>query len=164
MNRYRNQTRTEQDVCLVSGSSAGPRHTRARLIPHSKLRTMRGFSLLELLIVISIIAIFLSIAVPTYSRSIVAAREKVLRSDLELLRSSIWKYTLDKQKAPQGVDDLKSAGYIEKVPVDPMTHESNWEVVQEEVMLSFDQQDPGITDVHSASNAIGSDGTAYSTW
>ncbi len=124
----------------------------------------RGFSLLELLVVISIISIFLSIALPTYSRSIVAARERVLRSDLALLRSAIWQYTLDKQKAPQGIADLKNAGYISGYPIDPMTHESNWEFTQEEVLLSFDQQDPGITDVHSASNAIGSDGTAYSTW
>jgi len=124
----------------------------------------RGFSLLELLVVISIISIFLSIAMPPYSRSIVAARERALRSDLALLRGAIWQYTLDKQKAPQGLSDLKNAGYISDYPKDPMTHESNWEFVQEEVMLSFDQQDPGITDVHSASNAIGSDGTAYSTW
>jgi len=116
------------------------------------------------MIVISIIAILLSIAIPTYSRSIVAARERSLRSDLEVLRESIWKYTLDKQKAPQGLDDLRTANYIEKIPDDPMTHEPNWEVVQEEVILSPEQQEPGVTDVHSASNNTASDGTAYSTW
>jgi len=116
------------------------------------------------MVVISIIAIFISIAIPTYSRSIVAARENALRSDLQLLRDGIWKYTLDKQKAPQGLDDLKKDNYIDKIPDDPMTHEPNWEVVQEDVMLSVEQQDSGVTDVHSASNGTASDGTAYSSW
>jgi general secretion pathway protein G len=116
------------------------------------------------MVVMSIIAIFLSIAIPTYSHSIVAARERALQSDLDLLRDSIWKYTLDKQKAPQSLDDLKKDNYIDKIPDDPMTHEPNWEVVQDDVLLSVDQQDPGVTDVHSASNATASDGTAYSSW
>jgi len=124
----------------------------------------RGFTLMELVVVMSVIAIFLSVAIPTYSHSIVAARERALRSDLELLRGSIWKYTFDKQKAPQSLDDLRTANYIDKVPDDPMTHEPNWEVVQDEVVLSVDQQDPGITDVHSASNNTAMDGTAYSSW
>jgi len=127
-------------------------------------RTRRGFTLLELMVVISVIMILLAIAVPTYSRSIVAANERALRSDLSLLRQDIWKYTLDKQKAPQSLDDLRAAGYITKIPDDPMTHEPNWEVVQEDVLLSPDQQDPGIIDVHSASTATASDGTAYNTW
>jgi len=116
------------------------------------------------MIVMSIIAILLAIAIPTYSHSIVAARERALRSDLTLLRNSIWKFTLDKQKGPQSLDDLKTAGYLDKIPDDPMTHEPNWEVVQDEVLLFIDQQEPGIIDVHSASNNTASDGTAYSTW
>jgi len=127
-------------------------------------RNFLGFTLLELMIVLSIIAILLAIAIPTYSRSIVAARERALRSDLTQLRTAIWRFTFDKQRAPQSLDDLRAAGYIDKIPDDPMTHEPNWEVVQDEVLLFVDQQEPGLIDVHSASTNTASDGTAYNTW
>lgn len=116
------------------------------------------------MVVISVIAILLAITIPTYSRSLVAARERALHSDLDLLRTAIWNYTFDKQKAPQSLDDLRAAGYIDKIPDDPMTHEPNWEVVEDEYLLSPEQQDPGLIDVHSASSALSSDGTTYSTW
>ena len=124
----------------------------------------RGFTLLELMIVMSIMMILVAIAAPMYNQSIVQARESVLRSNLATLRNVISQYTLDKQKAPQSLDDLKSAGYFREVPVDPMTREPNWQVDEEDVTMAVDQQEPGITNVHSASNAIASDGTAYSTW
>ena len=128
------------------------------------LDRLRGFTLLELMIVISIIMILMAVAVPVYNQSIVQARESVLRSNLNTLRNVIQQYTLDKQKAPQSLDELVTAGYLRQIPVDPMTRQTNWEVVQEDVMQAVDQQDPGITDVHSASNATASDGTAYSSW
>lgn len=113
---------------------------------------------------LSIVAILLAVAIPSYRRSLVAARERALRADLTLLRDNIHKYTIDKQKAPQSLDDLRAAGYIEKIPDDPITHEPNWEQISEEVLISADQQDTGLVDVHSASDAIASDGTTYSSW
>ncbi|HKI24961.1 MAG TPA: prepilin-type N-terminal cleavage/methylation domain-containing protein [Candidatus Sulfotelmatobacter sp.] len=127
-------------------------------------RRAGGFTLLELMIVISIIMILMAVAVPMYNQSIVQARESVLRSNLNTLRNVIQQYTLDKQKAPQSLDDLVQGGYLRQIPVDPMTRLPNWEVVQEDVTMAVDQQEPGITDVHSASTATASDGTAYSTW
>jgi general secretion pathway protein G len=124
-----------------------------------------GFTLLEMMIVIIIMGVLLSIALPIYNQALVRSREAVLRNDLFELRKLISQYTLDKQKAPQALDDLVSGGYIKAIPKDPMTGEANWEVVQEEVLLTVDQQDPGIDDVHSASTATSSDGTsAYNTW
>src|SRR5580704_12899032 len=130
----------------------------------TRLRTGRnsGFTMLEMIIIMGIL---LSIALPIYSQALVRSREAVLRNDLFELRKLISQYTLDKQKAPQSLDDLVSGGYIKAIPKDPMTGETNWEVVQEEVLLTVDQQDPGIDDVHSASTATSSDGTsAYNTW
>ena len=127
-------------------------------------RSPRGFTLLELMIVISIIMILMAVAVPMYNQAIVQARESVLRSNLNTLRNVIQQYTLDKQKAPQSLDDLKQAGYLRDIPIDPMTRLPNWEPHQEDTLMSVDQQEPGIDDVHSASNGTASDGTAYSTW
>ncbi len=117
------------------------------------------------MIVISIILILVSIAAPIYSSSIVRAKEAVLKDDLFTMRSVISQYTLDKQRAPQSLDDLVQAGYIKQIPMDPFTNaRDTWTVDQEDVLLSVDQQQPGITDVHSGSTAISSDGTPYSSW
>src|ERR1700734_1663666 len=129
-----------------------------------RMRRTSGFTLLEMMIVISIMIILMSIALPIYNQSVVRSREAVLRNDLFELRSLISQYTLDKQKAPQSLDDLVTAGYIKFIPKDPMTNEANWGVVQEDVLLAVDQQDPGISDVKSASSASSRDGTAYSAW
>ncbi|MGA8617446.1 MAG: prepilin-type N-terminal cleavage/methylation domain-containing protein [Candidatus Sulfotelmatobacter sp.] len=123
-----------------------------------------GFTLLEMMIVMIIMGVLMSIALPIYNQSLVRSREAVLRQDLFTLRSLISQYTLDKQKAPQSLDDLVQGGYLKVIPKDPMTNEANWEVVQEDILLTVDQQDPGISDVHSASSATATDGTAYSSW
>jgi general secretion pathway protein G len=130
-----------------------------------KAQRQHGFTLLEMMVVISIMLILISIAVPAYNRSIVHARESVLRQDLFTLRSVIDQYTEDRQKAPQSLTDLVTAGYLRQIPVDPMTNSnSSWQVVQEDVLQSVDQQEPGISDVHSGSNATSSDGSPYSDW
>ena len=129
------------------------------------MRKARGFTLIELMIVISIILILLSFAAPMYQQSIVHAREAVLREDLFTLRQAIDQFTLDKERAPQSLDDLVTAGYIKMLPRDPITNSSDsWQTVQEDVLMSVDQTQPGITDVHSGSSGTASDGSAYSSW
>jgi general secretion pathway protein G len=125
----------------------------------------RGFTILEMMVVISIILIMLSIAIPIYKRSMVRAHEAVLKDDLFALRHTIDQYTKDKQKAPQALDDLVTAGYLEEIPKDPITDEANWNVtVESDVMQYLEQTDGGIDDVHSSSNFTSSEGTAYSSW
>lgn len=131
----------------------------------SRRQRSSGFTLIEMMIVVSIILILLSAAAPIYQQTLLHARESVLRQDLFTLRQCIDQYTLDKQKAPQSLDDLVQAGYLKTLPKDPITNSTDtWQTVQEDVMMSVDQTEPGISDVHSGSNSTASDGTAYSTW
>jgi general secretion pathway protein G len=126
----------------------------------------RGFTLIELMVVISIIVILLSLAIPNYSSSILHAKETALRDDLYTMRSLIDQYTLDKQKAPQSLQDLVQAGYLRGgLPKDPFTNSrDSWVPVTDESIMSPDQTDPGIIDVHSGSDQNSSEGTAYSSW
>jgi len=124
----------------------------------------RGFTLVELMIVISIIAILLAIAIPQYMNSLMRAKESVLKQDLFSLRSSIDQYTLDKEKAPQSLDELVSSGYLRVIPKDPITNAPDWVPVEDDSLMSADQTAPGISDVHSASPNTSSDGTPYSSW
>ena len=132
----------------------------------SRKKRSRGFTLIEMLIVISLITILVSVALPAYNQSIWRARESVLKQNLFAIRSVISQYTLDKQKAPQSLEDLVSAGYFKQIPNDPMTmRNDSWTVEEEtDTIMTADQQEPGIYDVHSGSTAVGSDGTAYNTW
>jgi general secretion pathway protein G len=123
-----------------------------------------GFTLVELMIVISIIAILLAIAVPNYRGSLRHANESVLKQDLFTLRSAIDGYTMDKAKAPQSLDELVSSKYLRSIPKDPITGQQDWIPVQDDSLMSADQTEPGISDVHSASDKIASDGTAYASW
>ena len=128
-------------------------------------RHPKGFTLIEMLIVIVIIMILASIAIPVYMQSIVHAKEAVLRDDLFTLRNVIDQYTLDKQKAPQSLDDLVSAGYLKALPKDPFTGSTDtWQVTTDDSLMDPTQTQPGITDVHSGSNGVSSDGSAYSSW
>ena len=128
-------------------------------------RIQRGFTLIELMIVMSLMLILISIAIPMYQQSIVRAREAVLRQDLFSLRTTIDQFTLDKQRAPQSLEELVQEHYLKQIPKDPFTNSSDtWQVAQEDLMISVDQTQPGISDVHSGSNQTGLDGTSYSTW
>jgi general secretion pathway protein G len=130
--------------------------------PHS---LKRGFTLIEMIIVISIVLILSAIAIPIYTSHVVRAREAVLKEDLYTLRNAIDQYTQDKLKGPKSLEDLVSAGYIHAIPKDPITQSSEtWEPVQEDVLLSADQTDPGISDIHSGAKGTASDGSAYNTW
>jgi len=125
----------------------------------------RGFTLVELMIVVSIILILISVAAPIYRSAVIHAREAVLRDNLFTLRQLIDEYTLDKQRAPQSLDDLVSAGYIRQVPRDPFTRsDSTWQTVMEDSLQAVDQTAPGIIDVKSGSDKTGLDGTPYNTW
>lgn len=126
--------------------------------------TNRGFTLIELMVVISIIMILLGMAMPIYSHSIVRAREENLRKNLNTLNQMIYQYTLDKKKPPKSLEDLRSEKYIDAIP-DDITGSNTWETEPADAIMSIDQTDTdGIIGVHSGSNHVGSDGTAYSTW
>jgi general secretion pathway protein G len=128
-------------------------------------RRQRGFTLIELMIVISIILILISTAIPLYQASIKNARESVLRQNLFTLRSVIDQYSEDKDKAPQSLQDLVDAGYLKQIPIDPITRSRDtWQTVTEDVLLSVDQSQPGISDVHSGAEGSGSNGVPYSEW
>lgn len=132
---------------------------------YMRTRTQRGFTLIEMVIVIAIMGILIGIAVPVYQVHLLHAREAVLKEDLYTIRNAIDQYTQDKEKAPQGLDDLVSSGYLRAIPKDPFTNNNtSWQVVQEDVLQSLDQTQPGITDVHSGSNLTSTEGTAYSSW
>jgi general secretion pathway protein G len=126
----------------------------------------RGVTLIEMMVVISIITILLAIAVPLYSHSLTHAKEESFRHNLETLNRLIFQYTLDKQKAPQSLDELKSAKYLQEIPQDITGREDTWVTEPAEgVILSLDQTDSsGILGVHSGSSQVGSNGKAYSEW
>ena len=136
----------------------------SRMMDRSRPR--RGFTLIEILIVMTIISILVSIAVPMYQKAILRAKESLLRSNLYTLRSMIDEYTYDKQKAPQSLEDLVTEGYLREVPIDPITGSNNtWKIIMEDATASVDQNEPGIWDVRSGSDKTSPlDGTAYAEW
>jgi len=124
-----------------------------------------GFTLVELMIVMAIIGVLLTVAIPSYLGAVRQAREAVLKEDLHIMRAAIDSYTADKQKAPQSLEDLVNEGYLRKIPVDPMTRAADtWQTSTSDALHSLDQTEPGIDDVHSGSQEQGSDGQPYTEW
>jgi len=125
----------------------------------------RGFTLVELMIVMAIIMILATIAIPVYVKTLQRAKEATLREDLHTMRTAIDSYTVDKEKAPDSLDDLVQAGYLKSIPKDPMTSSSDtWITGQSDTMTDINETQGGMDDVHSGSEAIASDGTTYNTW
>jgi len=123
-----------------------------------------GFSLLELIVVITIIMILAGIAATRYERSVLRAKEATLKQDLFIMRNAIQQYTLDKEAGPSSLDDLVPK-YISAIPVDPMTRNKDWHAESEEVLLDPLQTAPGITDVHSSSDQVSPfENTPYNSW
>jgi general secretion pathway protein G len=128
------------------------------------LKSRRGFTFVELMVVITIIVILVTMAIPIYNNTIRRSKESVLKNNLFTLRTVIDNYTYDKQKAPQSLQDLVSEGYLREIPMDPMTGSNNWRTVMEPAGQSVNQSEPGIFDVKSASDKTGLDGTSYAEW
>lgn len=137
--------------------------TRAtRLAPRKR---DAGFTLIELIIVMTIIGVLATLAIPSYVTAVKHAREAVLKEDLHVMRAAIDSYTMDKQKAPQSLDDLITDGYLRVIPEDPMTHSKDtWVTETSDAMYSLDQTEPGINTVHSGSEDTSTDGQPYSSW
>ena len=125
----------------------------------------RGFTLMELMIVMTIIGILTAMAAPIYKQQVRKAREATLRVDLHVMRDAIDAYTVDKEKAPQSLEDLVQAGYLKSMPIDPLTSRSDtWIPAQSQNLTTIDETAGGIDNVHSGSQGVSSVGTTYNTW
>jgi general secretion pathway protein G len=133
--------------------------------PQSAIRNShsQGFTLLELMIVISIIIILVSVALPQYQKTIMHTRETILSYDLDTMRKLLDQYAADKGKLPQSLDDLVTAGYMREVPKDPITDNKDWNIVTGDDPYST-EGGTGVTDVHSSSSEVSTAGTPYSEW
>ena len=136
----------------------------AHLMP-SGSRLRRGFTLIEMMIVMAIIVILIAIAVPFYQKAIIRAKETVLHSNIRAIRNSIDEYAFDKQKAPTSLQDLVTAGYLHDVPNDPIAQTRDWNIIMEDAGQAVNSAEPGIYDIRSKSDKTSPlDGTRYSDW
>jgi general secretion pathway protein G len=125
----------------------------------------RGFTLVELMVVMAVIMLLLTIAIPSYKQAVRRANEAVLKEDLHTMRSAIDQYTVDKEKAPQGLEDLVQTGYLKIIPIDPMTSRNDtWMTSESDTLMNINETQGGIDDVKSGSQALALDGTSYNTW
>jgi len=131
---------------------------------HSAAKRMRGFTLLEMMVVITIMLLLLSMAIPIYSRSVKRKNEEVFLTNLQTLNQVIYQYTLDKKKAPKSLQDLIQAKYLKEIPNDITGRNDTWAVDEDESIMSPEQTETGVTGVHSGSSEMSIDGTPYSSW
>ena len=130
-----------------------------------RLRTARGFTMVELMVVISIIVILAAMGMAQYSNSVIHAREAVLKEDLFRMRDAIDQYYADKMKYPSSLDDLVTDGYLREIPIDPFTNSKDtWQPVNAEPNVNDATAQPGVYDVKSGSTETSLDGTSYSDW
>jgi len=127
-------------------------------------RRVACYTLIEMIIVMAIISILVSIAVPLYQKSLTRTKETLLKNNLFTMRMVIDEYTFDKQKAPQTLQDLVTEGYLRMVPIDPITGHDQWKIIMEDAVTSVSQTEPGIFDVRSLSDLKSLEGTPYSEW
>jgi general secretion pathway protein G len=153
------------ELYIQSGSESSV-ETAARTVTAARTgkvsRRRFGYTLIELMIVMAIISILVSIAVPLYQKALLRTKESLLMNNLFTLRTVIDEYTFDKKKAPQTLVDLVNDGYLRAVPIDPITGNDQWVVVMEDSLTMVDQTQPGIVDVHSSSDLKSLDGRLYS--
>jgi general secretion pathway protein G len=141
------------------------RNSRGDKLPARRGVCAAGFSLLEMLIVITIIMILAGIAIGRYEKSVLRSKEAVLKQDLFVMRNAIQQYTLDKEAGPSSLDDLVQGKYLSGIPTDPFTRGKDWHTESEQVLLDPLQTSPGITDVHSSSDQVSPfENTPYNTW
>jgi general secretion pathway protein G len=141
------------------------RNSPGRKLPARRGVCAAGFSLLEMLIVITIIMILAGIAIGRYEKSVLRSKEAVLKQDLFVMRNAIQQYTLDKEAGPTSLDDLVQGKYLSGIPTDPFTRGKDWHTESEQVLLDPLQTSPGITDVHSSSDQVSPfENTPYNTW
>lgn len=155
------------ELPMLSGEPVAPSVTQRLAERRARLTNRRrfGFTFIELMIVMAIIAILMAVALPIYTRSIIRAKESVLKNNLYTLRTTIDEYTYDKQKAPQTLEDLVSDGYLRQIPIDPITGTADsWKLIMEDASNTVNQTQPGIFDVRSGAEGTSLEGTPYAEW
>lgn len=132
---------------------------------HVRVKRRRGFTFIEIMVVVTIIVLLITMAIPIYHKQVIRSREAVLKSNLFTLRMAIHQFMFEHQKAPHALDDLVTAGYLKEMPMDSITSSrSTWKTIAEDSNNAVDRDETGVFEVHSGSTQIALDGTHYSDW